>query len=170
MAHPSRSAVVVSIVGGLVGGLIGAGVMSAGHALSTRIAAGDRDAAPPSAEREDDATVKVAGALSRVARRRPLSESEKATAGHLVHYGFGATMGALYGAAALVQPAVTAGVGAGFGAAVWLGAHAIVVPALGLARSPLHEPVGKEARELILHLAYGVTVGLVWKAVVRTSR
>jgi len=87
-----------------------------------------------------------------------------------VHYGFGATMGALYGAAAAVTPVVTIGAGTAYGAAVWLGAHAIVVPALGLARSPLREPPGKEALELVLHLAYGVAVGLVHRAVVRISR
>jgi putative membrane protein len=161
--------VVVGILGGFVGGLIGAGVMSAGHALITKVA-GDGAAPAASSERDEDATVRVGDRLSRAARGRPLSAKEKPTAGHLVHYGFGATLGALYGAAALVRPAVTVGAGAGFGAAVWLGAHATVVPALGLARSPLHEPLGKEARELVLHLAYGVAVGLVWKAAVRTSR
>jgi hypothetical protein len=158
----------VGIVGGLIGGLIGAGVMSAGHALLTKIA-GD-GAAPAASGQEEDATVKVADQLSRTVRGRPLSEPEKPVAGHLVHYGFGATMGALYGGAAAVQPAVTIGAGAGFGAAVWLGAHAIVVPTLGLARSPVQEPRGKELRELILHLAYGIAVGLVWKAVVKISR
>ena len=36
------------------------------------------------------------------------------------------------------------------------GAHAVVVPALGLARSPLRQPVSKEAVEFVLHLAYGI--------------
>ena len=158
-----------SIIGGLVGGLLGAGVMSAGHAFVTGIIG--KDAAPPANQAKDeDATLKIAGRVSELVRHRPLAESEKPLAGHLVHYGFGATMGVLYGAAAVVAPVVTIGVGTAYGAAVWLGAHSIVVPALGLARSPLREPLGKEALEFVLHLAYGITVGLVHRAVVRTSR
>jgi putative membrane protein len=148
------------IVAGLVGGLLGAGVMSAGHALL----------APKEPAGGEDATLKVARRASELVRHRPLAESEKPVAGHLVHYGFGATMGALYGTAAAVAPVVTVGAGAGFGVAVWLGAHAIVVPALGLAPSPLREPRGKEALELVLHVAYGVTLGLVHRAAVRRVR
>ena len=161
--------ILASLVGGLVGGLIGAGVMSAGHALVTRVA-GDGGAPPASREQDEDSTVKVAQGVSRVARGRPLADHEKPMAGHLVHYGFGASMGLLYGAAAAVHPGVTIGAGAGFGAAVWLGAHVVAVPALGLANSPLREPPAKELRELVLHLAYGVALGLVWKTAVRTSR
>jgi putative membrane protein len=162
-----RRAALASVVGGLLGGLIGAGVMSAGHAVLTTMAG--RDPAP-AATQEEDATVKVADHLSRTVRGRPLDPSEKPAAGHVVHYGFGAVMGLLYGAAAVAVPAVTVGAGTGFGVAVWLGAHAIVVPALGLARSPLQQPLSKEAIELILHIAYGLTVGLGRRGAVRISR
>jgi uncharacterized membrane protein YagU involved in acid resistance len=158
-----------SIAGGLVGGLLGAGVMSAGHAVITSFTG--KDAPPPASEpKEEDSTIKVATRVSELVRDRPLAESEKPLAGHLVHYGFGASMGLLYGAAAAATPLVTVGAGTAFGAAVWLGAHAVVVPVLGLARSPLREPPGKEALELVLHLAYGLTVGLVHRAFVRASR
>jgi uncharacterized membrane protein YagU involved in acid resistance len=162
-----RRAAVASVVGGLVGGLIGAAVMSAGHAVLTTIVG--REPAP-AATQEEDATVKVADRLSRMVRGRALAESEKPAAGNAVHYGFGAAMGLLYGAAAVAFPAVTVGAGAGFGIAVWLGAHAIVVPALGLARSPLQQPLSKEAIEFVLHIAYGITVGLVRRGAVRISR
>ena len=155
-----------SVVGGVLGGLLGAGVMSAGHALVTSVTKAD---APPAAQ-EEDATVKVAGALAQRVRGRPLAESEEPLAGHLVHYGFGAFTGLVYGVAALVSPLVTIGAGTAYGAAVWLGAHATVVPALGLAPSPLRQPVSKEALELVLHLAYGLTVGVVQRIAVRTSR
>jgi hypothetical protein len=166
----NRRAAVASVVGGLVGGLIGAGVMSAGHALITAIGGAASPAPPANEAEEEDATVKVAEPVSRALRGRPLEESEKPTAATLVHYGFGAAMGLLYGTTAPVLPVVTRGMGAGFGAAVWLGAHATVVPALGLARWPLRSSLGKEALEFVLHLAYGVAVGLVQRAAVRTSR
>ena len=165
----TRRAAVTSVIGGLLGGLLGAGVMSAGHAFVTGF--GGKDGAPPVNQAADeDATIKIARRASELVRHRPLAESEKPLAGHLVHYGFGATMGALYGAAAALTPVVTIGAGTVYGAAVWLGAHAIVVPAFGLARSPLREPPGKEALEFVLHLAYGVTVGLLHRAAVRISR
>lgn len=165
----SRGVALASVIGGLVGGLLGAGVMSAGHALVTSLTG--KDAPPPaSTPEEEDSTVKVATRVSEIVRGRPLGEAEKPLAGHLVHYGFGGAMGLLYGVASVATPIVTLGTGTAFGAAVWLGAHAIVVPALGLARSPLRQPLGKEALELVLHLAYGLTVGLVHRAAVRTAR
>jgi putative membrane protein len=146
--HLRHQAALASVVGGLLGGLIGAGVMSAGHALITTIA-GDGSRQPAKGDQEEDATVKVADRVSQTLRRRTLAPHEKTAASHLVHGGFGALMGALYGAAASVWPAVAVGAGTGFGAAVWLGAHATVVPVLALAPSPLREPPGKEARELM---------------------
>jgi len=144
-----------SVLGGLVGGLVGSAVMSAAHAwLSGPPPAGARTPA----EQEADATVKVAEAFSRAVRGTSLPERARATAGSLVHYGFGAVMGAAQGAVAAVAPIAGVGAGLGFGAAVWAGAHAIVVPALGLARSPRRRPLGQEALELALHLVYGVCV------------
>lgn len=158
--------VIVSLMSGLLGGLLGAGVMSAAHALL----AGDQPPSDPSAAQGEDATVKVGDTLSRIVRGRPLSEEEKPAAGEVVHYGFGASMGATYGIAAAVAPVVTVGWGTGFGAAVWLGAHAIVVPALGLAPSPLRQPIRKEGLELVLHLLFGLTVDLVRRVAIRIAR
>lgn len=157
-----------SLLGGLAGGLLGAGVMSAGHAVAMKLTG--REPAPPAREADEDSTIKVAQQISRRTRHQPLTPDEKPLAGHLVHGGFGASMGLLYGAAAAATPLVTVGAGAGFGAAVWLGAHAVAVPALGLAPSPLRQPFGKEALELVLHIAYGLTVGLVHRAALRACR
>jgi putative membrane protein len=163
-----RGALVAGVVGGLVGGLLGAGVMSAGHGLATKIMG--REPSPPASDADEDSTLKVAQEISKRARHRPLAPAEKPIAGNLVHYAFGASMGLVYGAAVTAMPLVAVGSGAGFGAAVWLGAHALVVPALGLAPSPLRQPIGKEALEFVLHIAYGLTVGLVHRAALRISR
>ena len=66
------------------------------------------------------------------------------------------------------MPIATAGGGLGFGAAVWAGAHAIVVPALGLAPSPRRRPAGQEVLELALHLVYGVCAERVRRVAVRS--
>ena len=90
----------------------------------------------------------------------PLPEDKKPLAGTIVHYAFGAGVGGLYGGLATVVPRLTVGLGLPFGVAVWLGAHVIMVPALGLAAPPLREPPLKEAFEFVLHLVYGaVTEG-----------
>jgi uncharacterized membrane protein YagU involved in acid resistance len=160
---------VAGVAAGLIGGVLGAGVMSVGHALVTRVA-GDHFRPPSTESNEPDSTVLVAERLSEIARQRPLEEAEKTIAGHLVHYAFGATMGLVYGAVTPIVPIITAGTGALYGVVVYVGAHGTVVPALGLARSPLRSPLHKETLEFVLHVAYGVTVGLVHRLAFRTSR
>jgi len=159
----SSRAVAAGLAGGLLGGLAGAAVMSAAHARLTR--AGLLD--PPSPrEREEDATARVADTLSRIVRGRPLAQDGRMTAASGVHYGFGGALGLVYGTMAAVAPRATAAGGLGFGAAVWLGAHVVAVPALGLAPAPWQRPPRNEGAELALHLAYGATVALVRRAVV----
>jgi putative membrane protein len=158
-------AVAVNVIAGLLGGLLGAGVMSAVHSL---VSGGQPNAS--SAAQGEDATVKVGDAFSRILRGRPLDEGEKPTAGSVVHYGFGASMGALYGIVSAASPVATVGRGTGFGAAVWLGAHVIVVPALGLAPFPLQQPLRKEGLELVLHLLFGAIVDLVRRGALRIAR
>jgi uncharacterized membrane protein YagU involved in acid resistance len=48
-----------------------------------------------------------------------------------------------------------------FGLAVWLGAHVITVPALGLAEPPTRRPRSKEGLELLLHVVYGAVTETV---------
>lgn len=162
----SGGGVAISLAGGLLGGLAGAAVMSAAHARLTRVGLLD---APSAREREEDATARVADVLSRTLRGRPLAQRARVTAASVVHYGFGAAMGLVYGAVAAVAPRATVGGGLGFGGAVWLGAHVVVVPALGLAPVPWHRPPRHEGAELALHLAYGATVEMVRRAVVEAA-
>ena len=136
-------------VAGLLGGLLAAGAMSLLHTVLAEGDSGGGPSTPP-----DDPTVKVAAAATRLVGYR-LGEAEKAPAGSVVHYAFGAVVGAVYGAAAEIVPMVSRAVGLPFGAAVWLGAHAVAVPTLGLAESPVRQPAAKEAEEFGLHLVYG---------------
>jgi putative membrane protein len=141
---------------GFVGGLLAAGAMSFAHRLVADLLPNAEAPEQPA----DDPTVKVASQALRLVGR-PLAEADKPVAGNIVHYGFGAVIGCVYGAVAEVVPRVTAALGLPFGVAVWLGAHVIAVPALGLAEPPTRQPVGKEAEELGLHLIYGLTTELV---------
>ena len=153
-----------SVVGGLLGGLAGAVAMSVAHVMLGRVRPAER---APTDAHVDDATVKVADALSRTVRRAPLPERAKPVAGSIVHYAFGALSGLALGAAARVMPLAGALGGLGFGAAVWLGAHVITVPALGLAPSPRRQPLATEGPELGLHLLFGVCAEQVRRLAVR---
>ena len=150
------------VIAGLVSGVIAAVAMSVVHNGLARIGAGARQQKPPPDQRQDeDATVKVADGIARWLLRRPLPEDKKPLAGNLVHYAFGGSIGALYGGVATIAPRVTAAVGLPFGIAVWLGAHVITVPALGLAEPPTRQPPSKEGLEFVLHLVYGAVTELV---------
>jgi putative membrane protein len=145
---------------GLLGGVIAAGAMSVAHNVVAGIPGLD-GAQPPEAEEDDDATVKMADLLVHRVVGRPLPEHTKPLAGHIVHYAFGGAVGALYGAVAELAPRVTTGFGLAWGVAVWLGAHVIAVPALGLAEPPARRPPSREAPELVLHLLYGAVTELI---------
>jgi uncharacterized membrane protein YagU involved in acid resistance len=142
------------VIAGLVGGVIAAGVMSLAHKGLAR-----PQTAP--AEQQDDATIKVANGIARWLLGRPVPEDRKPLAANVVHYAFGAGVGAVYGGAAELVPRVTMMLGVPFGLAVWLGAHVITVPALGLAEPPTRQPRSKEGLELLLHVVYGVVAETV---------
>jgi putative membrane protein len=146
------------IIAGLVGGVIAAGAMSLVHKGIGAQSAG---------QQSEDATVRVAGGISRRLVNRPVPENKKPLAGNIVHYAFGAGVGALYGGLADVAPRVTVALGLPFGISVWLGAHVIMVPALGLAAPPTRQAASKEALEFILHLVYGAVTEVVRRLVRR---
>jgi len=112
----------------------------------------------PAAQGKEDSTVKAASRISEGLFHYRLTPDQKKIAGPAVHYGFGASMAALYGTAVEVRPIVRTGWGTSFGTAVWLGAHVITVPSLGLSEPVTHSTPRKEAVELGAHLVYGAVV------------
>jgi putative membrane protein len=114
---------------------------------------------------DDDATERLANIVSEGVFDHQLTEGEKAIAGTAIHYGFGLTSGALYGALAELAPGVTAGVGMPFGATIWLTADEGLVPLLGLSKSPTEYPASIHAYSLASHFVFGLTTELVRRAV-----
>lgn len=134
---------------GAVGGLAGAVLMGFSYALVAKLIP-----QPPS--KGEDATETVAEAVAKNFAGSKLNPARKKTGGQVVHFAFGTGIGALYGVLANAFPALSAGAGTFFGASMYVGAHGLVVPALGLARSPMRNTPAQEAPELVAHLVYGL--------------
>jgi len=120
-------------------------------------------------EEGSQSTAKAASAVAE-ALDQPLPESKKPKAGAAVHFAFGGTMGALYGATAAVAPKVSSVVGVPFGASVYLGAHVAAVPALDLSKPIMQKPVKAEVGEFLGHLVYGVVVEMTRRGVLAAAR
>jgi len=147
---------------GLVGGLVASFVMNEFQALWTKLS--NDDANTPEAKQQEPATVKAAEMVTQGTVGHQLTEAEKEYAGPAVHYAMGGTSGAIYGAMSELMPAATTGAGLPFGAAVWLVADEIAVPALGLSRSPAEYPLSTHGYALVSHLVYGLTTEAVRRA------
>src|ERR1700674_5744127 len=128
---------------GAVGGLIACFAMSQFHSFFQKVESSSED-------KQEDSTVKTASAVSQKIFHHELTPQQKKIAGHAVHYGFGASIATFYGAAVEVLPLLRTGLGTPFGAAVWLGAHVITVPALALSEPVTRSTPRREAASLAL--------------------
>ena len=137
------------LLAGAVGGIVASFAMGQFHALF-------QDAETSSSQGKEDSTVKAASAISQGIFHHELTPEQKKIAGPIVDHAFGTSMAAIYGAVVEWAPVARAGWGIAFGATVWLGAHVITVPALGLSEPITQSTPAAEATELGAHLVYGV--------------
>lgn len=173
MSGDKKAHLASGIVAGIAGGLVASWLMNefmenVGPSLQKAVQGGDAPSSQESdgGEKPDDATMKTADAVvSTVTGGRHLSHEGKEKGGPIVHYAFGAIMGATYGAIAEGLPASTFGFGTGFGAALFAGADLVAVPALNLSGSPSDAPVSSLATPFAAHLVYGATTELVRRLV-----
>jgi putative membrane protein len=115
----------------------------------------------------DNAAVRAGTAVAEFGFDTKLTRPEKENAGAVAHYAMGAASGAIYGVAAELTPAATAGVGIPFGAAVWVIADEGLVPALGLSKSSTEYPLSIHAYALASHLVFGLSTEVVRRTVRR---
>ena len=116
---------------------------------------------------ESPSTVKLANIISKRLFGRPLKTSEKEPASYAVHFAFGTLMGGLYGISSEYLPIAKLGRGLLHGIALWAGADATLLPALGLS-APLSQRGRREiAYEVLAHAAYGTTSEAVRRIVRR---
>ena len=118
-------------------------------------------------EQKEDATMKAAGKLAHIAGQE-LTHEEKRRASPWVHYGFGTSMGALYGMAMETSPRGVRAqripfFGSLFGSALFLGADEMAVPAMGLAEAA--ETHSSHLYGWASHLVYGLTTEFVRRQV-----
>ena len=116
-------------------------------------------------EDAEDATMKTADRISKLVQGRHLTKAEKKKASPVVHYAFGALMGAVYGASVEVNPAANALAGIPFGAILFAAADELALPALGLSDKPAAYPLSTHVYGLVSHAVYGVTTETVRRIV-----
>ena len=76
-------------------------------------------------------------------------------------------MGAFYGGLAELEPRATAGAGLPYGAAVFVGADEVAVPALGLSKPPQEYPASAHIYGLASHLVYGLSLEMARRGIRR---
>ena len=156
-----------SIGAGALGGLFASYAM---NKYSDAISATSRAiTGQPSLNQDEDATVKTAQAISRLAFHHELTDSEKRWAAPAVHYSMGVGFGAVYGFLAEKVPATAAGLGLPYGTAVWIGADEVAVPAMGFAKGPAETSLSAHLNALASHLVYGVVTAATRKLMLRAD-
>ena len=154
------------IAAGAVGGLAASWTMNQFQSLWAAAAKNLSNGQSGGQKPDEDATVKMARAISRRLLHHDLAEDQKKWVGPVVHYAFGTLVGAAYGAFAGKASLARAGYGAAYGTAVWLAADEVAVPAFGLSKASQERPVSSHVQEMAAHVVYGITTDLVRRAIV----
>lgn len=183
-AETESSSTLRGAAAGAIGGVVASAAMVLFNHLLARTGFGQSDLGDHHQDRrveakpnDSDGTIpdepasrKAASLTAQALTGRPLNEHQKDFGGSLFHYGFGAAAGAVYGALAAASPKVTSGGGAPYGAAVFLTASELGVPAAGLARHPVEYPPARHLAALATHLVYGITLETVRGLLMRRTR
>ena len=179
LGRNGANGVAKALTAGTIGGLVGAWVMSEFQSVWSNVSEklqqprgnqGRGSNQDSGNEDQDPATIKAARRISEDVFHHKLDESEGKPAGQAVHYAMGAVSGAIYGVMSEIAPPVALGAGVPFGAAVWLIADDVAVPALGLSKWPTEYPLSTNAYALTSHVVYGLTTDLVRRFVRRALR
>jgi len=163
--HPMRGA-----VAGFAGGLIASWVMNEfmtgpGKKIQESVQEPQQQSSEKQSE-EETATMKTADAIVEVTTGgRHLSHEGKQKGGVVVHYGYGAVMGGLYGSLVEYWKAPKAGLGTVFGSVLFGAGDLLAVPALNLGPSPTEQPATSQTNPFLAHLVYGTTTELTRRAI-----
>jgi len=163
--HPVRGA-----VAGVAGGLIASWVMNEfmkgpGKKIQEAVQEPEEQAQQKSSE-EESATMKTADAIVEMTTGgQHLSHEGRQKGGVVVHYGYGALMGGLYGGLVGYWKAPKAGLGTVFGSVLFGAGDLLAVPALNLGPLPTEQPASSQTNPFLAHLVYGTTTELGRRAI-----
>jgi putative membrane protein len=145
-----------SIAKGAIAGLLGGIAATAAKSAVEKIY-------PPRTHREPEPPAILTHKLG----GRELTVQQKGAALETMHWGFGAAVGAAYGAVAEFYPPATSKQGASFGMALVALSHDSTLPILGLAAKPEAQTKRERTSELASYIAYGVVTETVRRIVRR---
>jgi hypothetical protein len=158
---------------GLAAGVAGALMMNVFARAVNRMSSGrEADGAAPGADRvgrgmqppqaegtaDQDAAVRAGTAGYRALTGHEPGPAAQSWLGTAAHYAFSGVAGVSYALITDRVPAMRAGYGTLYGAAVWAIADEGVTPALGLSRSPRELPLAVHLYALAGHVVYGATL------------
>ena len=146
--HNEDRDLLLGVASGLAAGLVGALVMTGFQSALARGGVTSGVKGRPSTE-------KAANLGARLATGHQVPARRQAAAGEAVHYGMGSVIGGVYGAAAELQPAVTAGQGAAFGVVAATVVDETLVPAFGFGDPLWRAPAVSHPYSYASHLVYG---------------
>lgn len=157
---------------GAIAGMAGTLAMNYAQRLWTKVADGSppESAAGPHDARDWQERTELQNSNELAAQKlaslvgRRLNERQLAVAAPIVHFTFGAAVGALYGV--LTASRVRARTGVGLGTVLWFTPDEIAMPMLGLSRSTLERPFEMHAQSLAAHFVYGVVTERVRRRLV----
>lgn len=156
-------------VAGIAGGLIASWAMNEfmsgpGKKIQQSLTDGNSSQKPET--QEDDATMKAADSIVEITTGgRHLSHEGKEIGGPIVHYGYGALMGGIYGGLVEYWNAPKAGLGSLFGTVLFGAGDLAAVPALHLGASPTEQPPSALVNPFLGHVVYGTAAELARRAI-----
>jgi hypothetical protein len=167
-----RHDLLVGALAGAAGGVIGTLAMNYAQRLWTLavdgrppLSAADEHDARDWQERSEhqNSNELAAQALANATVHRPLTSRELSIVARVIHFSFGAMVGAVHGVYAHRHPRRPR-TGMALGATLWLTADEIAMPLIGLSRSTLQRPLEMHLQSLVAHLVYGVATENVRRA------
>ena len=143
------------VVAGAMAGLTATGPMTAVMvAAHDALPPHERHGLPPEHVTANAARAAGAHEAAQLRERRVLATIP-------MHFGYGAAMGAAYGALAPHVPGPGVAKGVAFGLAVWAGSYLGWLPAMGLHPPATQESAGRNAMMIGAHVVWGVVTGLL---------
>jgi putative membrane protein len=143
-----------SLAKGLVAGLVAGVVATAAKSLIERFY-------PPRIHGEPEPPEALAEKIA----GHHLNRETRESAGQAIHWGFGAAVGAAYGALAEYYPAVTSKEGATFGLTLMSLTHETSLPAMELAEPAEEQSFRERSSEATSHVVYGLVAERVRRVV-----